>query len=158
MAILVMVLLVVTAIGVGGITYMFTNEGCKEKISKLEAELGEKDKKIASYEEALKARGLSCDSCHVKVDFHTPEELKAKNKDARLCIDCHGDIHDTHKNQPCEICHLGKGGTFTFPTPKKGNILICENCHDKDYLELHKDVLGCRGCHTGDVMDYHKLP
>ena len=45
MAILVMVLLVVTAIGVGGITYMFANEGCKEKISKLEAELGEKDKK-----------------------------------------------------------------------------------------------------------------
>jgi len=35
-----------TAKSVGGITYMFTNKSCKEKISKLEAELGEKDKKL----------------------------------------------------------------------------------------------------------------
>jgi len=157
---LIIVLLGLTAVGVGGITYIFTNKACKEKITALQPELTTKQKNLQACQETLssKTEGISCKNCHVNVDFHTPEKLISKNKDARICGNCHGDVHDSHKSQACEICHMGKEktGTFTFPVPEKGKMMVCENCHGSDYIKIHKDVPNnCQACHKGDVMSYH---
>ncbi|RLG57689.1 MAG: hypothetical protein DRN95_05285 [Candidatus Hydrothermarchaeota archaeon] len=157
---LIIALFGLIAVGAGGVTYIITSKVYKEKIVALQSELSDKQKSLQACQEALssKTEGISCRDCHKNVDFHSPEELKAKNKDARICSNCHEDVHVVHKAQPCEICHMGKEetATFTFPHPEKGKLLVCENCHDSDYLEIHKDIpSNCQACHKGDVLSYH---
>ncbi len=156
-ALLVLVLLGLTAVGV---TYIAASKIYRGKVSALHSELATQQKSLKAHQEAStsKKEGITCGECHKDVSFHTPEKLRAKKEDARVCTNCHEDIHVIHKAQPCELCHMGKQktATFTFPTPEKGKLLVCENCHGSNYLEIHKNVPNnCQACHKGDVLKYH---
>jgi Zn finger protein HypA/HybF involved in hydrogenase expression len=111
-----------------------------------------------------------CTDCHqITQQFHDTESItilaEAKEREPRICVQCHGfSIHTIHGDKmeigelECEKCHI-VDGKLTKPRPRENDIVVCQQCHyEGNYIDIHINFgkATCLNCHVGGVSVVHK--
>ncbi len=159
---LVIVVLSVAAIA-GGISYYYSQQVAKSRMTDLQQTIHAQETTIQSLKDATtttaptsSAAGedLNCLLCHdleQHKEFHVPQEImkidEAHNKRRRVCIDCHGPMgppwsSDKQLTDPADIKFdrmIGTNGAFVLSNK------IVHTIHQK---KLDSGILSCEFCHV----------
>lgn len=161
---LLIVLLSVAAIA-AGISYYYSQQVAKSRMTDLQQTIHSQETKIQSLQEIsasstttpispASGEDLNCLLCHdleQHKEFHVPQEImkidEAHNKRRRICIDCHGPLGppwsaDKQLTDPADIKFdktIGKNGAF---------ILSNKIVHTIHQRKLDSGILTCQFCHV----------